>query len=136
MTSASRIIGKREIDLESDPPPDVAVEIDTESRFFPGLTPTMIADFFDAAKHQGQTKALAAFRKRSAPARAGRAGRNAPQKEISCLTRHSHPKRLGGNFGDSEQFLQAPVFRENRTALIAANAENRTIHRPVLLFPQ
>ena len=29
VASAARIIGKRRIDLESDPPPDVAVEIDT-----------------------------------------------------------------------------------------------------------
>ena len=29
VANAGRIIGKREIDLESDPPPDIAVEIDT-----------------------------------------------------------------------------------------------------------
>jgi Uma2 family endonuclease len=104
VASAARIIGKRTIDLESDPPPDVAVEIDTtnesfskfpiyaalgvpeiwrydskhlhiyelgtrsyaeieESRFFPGLTPQMIADFVEVAKQQGQTKAITAFRK-------------------------------------------------------------------------
>ena len=29
VANAGRIIGKREIDLESDPPPDIAVEVDT-----------------------------------------------------------------------------------------------------------
>jgi Uma2 family endonuclease len=105
VANGSRIIGRRTIDLESDPPPDVVVEIDTtneslskfpiysalrvpeiwrydgkrtslyvlhgqsysevtESPSFPGLTAQMIGLFLDDTKSRGQTKALAAFRKR------------------------------------------------------------------------
>lgn len=104
VANASKIIGRRQIDLELDPPPDVVVEIDTtnesfskfaiyaalrvpeiwrydgkqahlygltvrsyseipESISFPSLTEHMITDFLDAAKTQGQTKAVSAFRK-------------------------------------------------------------------------
>src|SRR2546426_9649523 len=104
VANATRIIGRRQIDLELDPPPDVVVEIDTtneslskftiyaalivpeiwrydgeqahlygltarsyskisESISFPRLTEQMITDFMEAAKTQGQTKALSAFRK-------------------------------------------------------------------------
>src|SRR5262245_33174974 len=112
VANAPKIIGRREIDLESDPPPDVVVEIDTtneslskfriyaslgvpeiwrydgkqtylyglgarsyseisQSISFLGLTGQWITDFVEAAKNQGQTKALNAFRKklRSTPTR-------------------------------------------------------------------
>jgi len=103
--SAPRIIGKRHIDLSSDPPPDIVVEVDTTneslgkfptyaalgvpeiwrydgtrvefhqltfgryvqvaaSRFFPGLTPVMLADAIESSKTRGQADALAAFRLR------------------------------------------------------------------------
>lgn len=103
--NADRIIGKRTIDLESDPPPDIVVEIDVtneslskfpiysalsvpeiwrydgriaqfyelgvdayreilESRSFPGLRPTMLAEALEQSKTEGQTVALAAFRQR------------------------------------------------------------------------
>ena len=104
--SAERIIGKRTIDLESDPPPDIVVEIDitneslskfpiyaalsvpeiwrydgrvmqfyalthdayrviSDSQFFPGLIPAMLADALEQSKTAGQTAALAAFRQRA-----------------------------------------------------------------------
>ena len=34
VTNADRIIGKREIDLESDPPPDLVVEVDITNESF------------------------------------------------------------------------------------------------------
>jgi Uma2 family endonuclease len=102
---ADRIIGKRRLDLESDPPPDIAVEIDvtneslskfpiyaalgvpeiwrydgaevrfyaltgatyseaSESSCFPGLSPTSLAEALEHSKTDGQTAALAAFRRR------------------------------------------------------------------------
>lgn len=105
VANAAHIIGRRTIDLESDPPPDVVLEIDTtneslskfpiyaalrvpeiwrydgghasmyllkgqsysevpESPSFPGLTAKMIGLFLSDARDRGQTKALAAFRKR------------------------------------------------------------------------
>jgi Uma2 family endonuclease len=105
VANAGRIIGKRTIDLETDPPPDIAVEIDVTrdssrkfsisaalgvpelwrydgttalfyeldggsyritagSRFLPGLTPSMLADALDHSKREGQTVALATFRRR------------------------------------------------------------------------
>jgi Uma2 family endonuclease len=105
VASASRIIGKRKIDPEIDPPPDVVVEVDitkdargkfsiyaalgvpeiwrydgtqvemyeltgsmyTEcdaSRFFPGLTRSLLLEFLELSKTQGQTLALEAFRAR------------------------------------------------------------------------
>ena len=105
VANARKIIGRRTIDLESDPPPDIVVEIDTtneslskfgiyaalrvpeiwrydgkqthlyelsgrsyskilESLSFPGLTGELITAFMETTKHQGQTKALTAFRKR------------------------------------------------------------------------
>ena len=101
--NAYRVIGKRKFDLESDPPPDVVVEIDitndslrkfpiyaalsvpeiwrydgskaefyelsgsgyreiSESRFFPQLTPKMLADSLMQSKPEGQTAALRSFR--------------------------------------------------------------------------
>jgi Uma2 family endonuclease len=103
--NADRIIGKRRIDLESDPPPDIAVEIDVtneslskfpiyaalgvpeiwrydgavvrfytlagdayreapESACFPGLEPAALAEALEQSKTEGQTAALAAFRRR------------------------------------------------------------------------
>ena len=103
VANADRIIGKRTIDLESDPPPDIVVEIDItneslsqfpvyaalrvpeiwhydgetlrfyeliensyrevpESRFFPGLKPSLLAEALEESKTKGQTAALAAFR--------------------------------------------------------------------------
>lgn len=103
--NADRVIGKRKFDLESDPPPDIVVEIDVtneslskfsiyaalsvpeiwrydgnknqfyelasagyceivESRFFPQLTPAMLADALEQSKSEGQTAALRAFRQR------------------------------------------------------------------------
>jgi Uma2 family endonuclease len=104
IANAQRIIGKRKIDLESDPPPDVAVEVEVtkeslskfpiyaalgvpeiwrydgtrlqmyqltddllyveiaESRFFPGLTGSILADSIELSKTKGQTDALKAFR--------------------------------------------------------------------------
>ncbi len=105
VANAARIIGRRTIDLEKDPPPDVVVEVDatneslskfniyaalavpeiwrydgkrtymyslarrsytpiSESLSFPGLTIEMVTKFMEDAKLRGQTKALAAFRKR------------------------------------------------------------------------
>ena len=105
VVNATRIIGKRKIDLESDPPPDIVVEIDTtheslskfsiyaalgvpeiwrydgahvqmygltrdtyveaaESRFFPGLSCSMLLESLDLSKTHGQTAALALFRQR------------------------------------------------------------------------
>jgi Uma2 family endonuclease len=105
VASAERIIGKRTIDLETDPPPDVVVEIDVtneslakftiyaalgvpeiwrydgksaqfyalnegsylgipESRFLRGLTSVMLAEALEQSKKDGQTTALAAFRRR------------------------------------------------------------------------
>lgn len=102
IANAQRIIGKRAIDLETDPPPDVVVEVDvtkdsrgkfpvyaalgvpelwrydgtrvqmyaltgptyaasSESRFFPGLTGELLAEFLDLSKAQGQTEALRVF---------------------------------------------------------------------------
>lgn len=101
-----RIIGKEELNLEVDPPPDVVVEIDKSNQslnkfpiyaafgvpeiwrydvrrkraeiyklrsnsyietpasdFFPILTSSVLADFIERSKAQGQTVALAAFRK-------------------------------------------------------------------------
>jgi Uma2 family endonuclease len=92
--------------LESDPPPDIVVEIDitneslskfpiyaalsvpeiwrydgrvmqfyaltndayrviSDSQFFPGLIPAMLADALEQSKTDGQTAALAAFRQRA-----------------------------------------------------------------------
>lgn len=106
VANASRIIGRRTIDLESDPPPDVAVEIDitnetlskfpiyaalgvpeiwrydgnaavfyelrgdtyhvvSESRFFAGLAPELLAGALEESKTMGQTAALQNFRQRS-----------------------------------------------------------------------
>jgi len=100
---ADRIIGKRTIDLQSDPPPDIVVEIDvtnesfnkfpiyaafsvaeiwrydgatvefherageayrtiSESRFFPGLKPQVLAAALEQSKTDGQSAALTAFR--------------------------------------------------------------------------
>jgi Uma2 family endonuclease len=104
--NAGRIIGNLEIDLDVDPPPDIAVEIDItsdsrskfhiyaalkiqelwlyngkklqlrfyelqgqsyreidESRALPGLRPSMLAVALEQGKTEGQTAALAAFRK-------------------------------------------------------------------------
>jgi Uma2 family endonuclease len=99
VANAHRIIGRRKIDLESDPPPDVVVEIDVtnqslnklpiyaglgvpeiwryagerlqmyeltgttyavvgESRFFPGLTDTMLSELLEISKTEGQTAAI------------------------------------------------------------------------------
>ena len=104
IANAQRIIGKRKIDLESDPPPDVAVEVEVtkeslskfpiyaalgvpeiwrydgkqvqmyqltqdlryveiaQSRFFPDLTASLLADSIELSKTAGQTDALKAFR--------------------------------------------------------------------------
>ena len=103
--NADRIIGKRKVDLESDPPPDIVVEIDvsdeslgkfriyaalsvpeiwrydgetvefyelagdgyriiSESGFFPGLKPAIVADALEQSKTEGQSAALRAFRQR------------------------------------------------------------------------
>lgn len=105
VSNARRIIGTGNIDLESDPPPDIVVEIDTtskslkkfsiyaalsvpeiwrydgenaciykltgtryleiaESRFFPGITRLILAEFIEMSKTQGHTKARHAFRRR------------------------------------------------------------------------
>ena len=105
VVNAKRIIGKRTIDLEIDPPPDIVVEIDTTneslskfsiyaalgvpeiwrydgsraqmyelngdayvstdgSRFFPGLSCSMLLECLDLSKTQGQTEALKLFRQR------------------------------------------------------------------------
>jgi len=104
IANAPRIIGKRHIDLESDPAPDIAVEIDLtseslskfpiyaalgvreiwrydgrtarfyeladrryreihESRFLPGLTSAALTDALATSRKDGQTAALAAFRR-------------------------------------------------------------------------
>jgi len=103
---ADAIVGRRKIDLDVDPPPDIAVEIDSTheslskfpvytalgvpelwlyncrrtrafiyelrdqsyveiptSRFFPILTGSVLADFIEQSKTQGQRAALSAFRK-------------------------------------------------------------------------
>jgi Uma2 family endonuclease len=106
VANAHRVIGKGTIDLESDPPPDVVVEIDATnesistfpiyaalgvpeiwrydtrrvqmyeltgaayleasvSRFFPGLTCTMLLESLELSKTRGQSEALAAFRQRT-----------------------------------------------------------------------
>lgn len=106
--NADRIIGKRTIDLESDPPPDIVVEIDvtneslskfpiyaalgvpeiwrydgtivrfyvlgvdayeevSESLNLPGLKPAALAEALEQGKTDGQTKALAAFRRLLTP---------------------------------------------------------------------
>lgn len=103
VANADRVIGKRKFDLESDLPPDIAVEIDItneslgkfpiyaalsvpeiwrydgrtaqfyelagaayreipESRFFPGLIPSLLANALEQSKTDGQTAALRAFR--------------------------------------------------------------------------
>ena len=104
VANAQRIIGRGRIDLESDPPPDIAVEVEitreslskfpiyaalgvpeiwrydgkrmemyqwtpdlhyveiSESRFFPILTPSLLADSIELSKTAGQTDALKAFR--------------------------------------------------------------------------
>jgi Uma2 family endonuclease len=105
VANAERIIGRRKIDLDSDPPPDIAVEVDitnetlrklplyaafrapeiwrydgkkmqfyrltgnayreiSESGFFVGLKPALLADALEQSKSEGQTKALAAFREK------------------------------------------------------------------------
>ena len=105
VTSAARIIGKRTIDFDTDPPPDVVVEIDVtneslakfgiyaalgvpeiwrydtksaqfyaltegsylgipDSRFLRGLTPALLVEALEQSKKDGQTRALAAFRRR------------------------------------------------------------------------
>jgi Uma2 family endonuclease len=105
VANAARIIGKQKLDLETDPPPDVAVEIDitsdsrskfsiyaalgipeiwrydgkvvqfyelagneylsiSESHSFSGLVPAMLADALDQSTRDGQTAAIAAFRRR------------------------------------------------------------------------
>jgi len=106
VANAHRIIGKRRIDLESDPPPDIVVEIDatneslskfsiyaafgipeiwrydgkrvqmyqwagslsyeetSASRFFAGLTPSLLTEALESSKTQGHTEALNAFRQR------------------------------------------------------------------------
>lgn len=104
VANAKHIIGKRTIDLASDPPPDIAVEIDVtneslskfvtyaalgvpevwrydgktahfyelvaggyqeilESRCCPHLSATMVAEALEQSKKEGQTAALAAFRR-------------------------------------------------------------------------
>ena len=104
VTNAGRIIGIKRIDLDVDPPPDIAVEIDitndslskfhiyaalkvpeiwrydgenfqfyqragasyrktAESSVLPGLKPQMLASALEQSKTEGQTAALAAFRK-------------------------------------------------------------------------
>ncbi len=104
IANAQRIIGRRKIDLETDPPPDVAVEVEitreslskfpiyaalgipeiwrydgnqvemyertadlryveiAESRFFPALTASILAQFLELSKTVGQSDALKAFR--------------------------------------------------------------------------
>ena len=103
VANALRVIGKRKFDLETDPPPDIVVEIDitneslskfpiyaalsvpeiwrydskkiqfyelagnkyrevSESRFFPGLRPTMLAAALEESKTIGQDAALNSFR--------------------------------------------------------------------------
>jgi Uma2 family endonuclease len=110
VANAHRIIGKRRIDLDTDPPPDIVVEIDITkdsrgkfsiyaafgvpeiwrcdgaqvqmyelrgttyveveaSRFFPGLTCSLVFEFLEISNARGQTAALATFRERI---RAGR----------------------------------------------------------------
>jgi Uma2 family endonuclease len=103
--NAERVIGKEDLDPESDPPPDIAVEIDitntsqaklsiyaallvpeiwrydgktvriyelaagkyvqvSESRLLPGLTGTLLGESVERSRNQGQTKALAEFRRK------------------------------------------------------------------------
>jgi Uma2 family endonuclease len=105
VANAPRIIGKRTIDLDVDPPPDIVVEIDVtneslskfpiyaalavpeiwrydgnaayfyslsgdgyrsipESRSFNSLTPQTLVEVLEQSKREGQTAALAAFRRR------------------------------------------------------------------------
>src|SRR5213593_449658 len=105
VTNAQRIVGKRKIDLNIDPPPDVLVEIDTTNRSqhkFPiyaalrvpeiwrydgryvemyrldnesyvktdtsiilvGLSASLLEQFLELSKTQGQTEALRSFRDR------------------------------------------------------------------------
>ena len=105
VANAHRVIGRRKIDLERDPPPDIVVEIDVtneslskfpiyaalgvpeiwqydgarvqmfewngdayvgadRSRFFPGLSCSMLLEFLDLSKARGQTEALKLFRHR------------------------------------------------------------------------
>jgi Uma2 family endonuclease len=105
ITNASRIVGKRQIDLESDPPPDIAVEVDTtsaslhkfaiyaalgvpeiwrydgkqveiyvliegsyvagdSSNLLSGLSRSMLTEFIEISKTQGQTATLELFRAR------------------------------------------------------------------------
>ncbi len=106
--NALRVIGKRRLDLEIDPPPNIVVEIDitneslskfpiyaalsvpeiwrydskkvqfyeltgerfreiSESRFFPGLTPSMLLAALEQSKTEGQDAALDSFRDHSIP---------------------------------------------------------------------
>jgi Uma2 family endonuclease len=84
VANADRVIGRRTLDLESDPPPDVVVEIDItneslakfpiyaafgvpeiwryDARSFPGLTPELLAEHLELSKTRGQSEALRAFR--------------------------------------------------------------------------
>jgi Uma2 family endonuclease len=103
--NVERVIGKEELDLEFDPPPDIAVEIDitstsveklavyaalavpeiwrydgqtvqiyglaeakymecSGSNILPGLTASILTQFMELSKTQGQTRALKAFRER------------------------------------------------------------------------
>ena len=105
VANAHRVIGRRRIDLEVDPPPDVVVEIDVTneslskfliyaalgvpeiwrydgtrvqmfgldgdayvgadgSRFFPGVSCSMLLEFLDLSKARGQTEALKLVRQR------------------------------------------------------------------------
>jgi len=107
ITNADKIIGKKRIDLDDDPPPDLAVELDiskeslskshiytalkiheiwryddkkshfqfyelhgdsyreiSESKTLTGLLTTMLEDALDQSKREGQTAALAGFRRR------------------------------------------------------------------------
>lgn len=105
VANAPRIIGRRKIDLDVDPPPDIVVEVDVtneslskfpiyaalgvpeiwqydgarvqmyelkgetyvgtaESRFFQGLTCSMLREFLELSETQGQTAALKAVRDR------------------------------------------------------------------------
>jgi Uma2 family endonuclease len=105
IANAERVIGKRDIKLEVDPPPDIVVEIDlstdsgrkfpiyaalgvpeiwtydreavrffrlsrgrytesTSSQFLPGLSGPILAEAIEMSKTLGQTKSLAAFRRK------------------------------------------------------------------------
>jgi Uma2 family endonuclease len=105
VANAHRVIGRRTIDLDVDPPPDVVVEIDItkdsrnkfgiyaafgvpeiwrydgarvemfeltgttyaeaeSSRFFPGLTCSMLQECLEYSKTHGQTETLKIFRQR------------------------------------------------------------------------